>query len=136
MRILIGLLVAILLLATTAGCKAQLDKAKIAGLLAGFVIDYATEHEIDLSAVSDIAEELALGFVEGYADEIPARYRAETLAFARAVIPKLIRDWGAQMGDGKVLVLGPQAEDSGYEHSIAVYLLNEFEDFHKDYRGR
>jgi len=131
-RFLIVVLVALVLVGS---CKAQLDKVKVAGLLAGYVIDYATGNEIDLSAASEVAEDLALGFVDAYADEIPARYRAETVAFVKSVIPKLIADWGARIGDGKVVMLGPQGEDSsGYEESLAAYLLSEFEAFHDEYR--
>lgn len=108
-------------------CKAELDKTKIAGLLVGFVVDYATGQEIDLGALDDLAIELSLSFVDAYESEIPARYRDETVAFAKVMIPKLIRDYGLSG-------LGPDDEDEEQmiAHMAKIVLL-EFDQFHEDY---
>ena len=110
-----------------AACKAELDKTKLAGLLVGFVVDYATGQELDLSALDDLAIELSLQFVDAYSDEIPARYREETVAFANGMIPKLIRDYGLS---------GLGAGDDDEEQMIAdmtKIVLLEFDQFHEDY---
>jgi len=114
-------------------CKLQIDKVKIAGLLAGFVLDYAAGNEIDLSDLDEMAIEISIEFMDAYADEIPARYRAETLAFAKFIIPNLIRDYGlgtrrmTTAADGIAIEPVLQAE-------IAATLLEEFNEFHDDYR--
>lgn len=108
-------------------CKAELDKTKIAGLLVGFVVNYATGQDINLGSLDELAVELSLTFVDAYSDEIPARYRDETLTFARTVIPKLIEDYGLSglgLGDG---------DDEQMLADMIKVVLAEFEEFHEDY---
>ncbi len=132
-RVYLIVLVALLLIGA-ASCKAELDKTKVAALLASYVLDIATGQELDLSRIDDFAAEWAVDFVNDNADEIPARYREETVAFARAVIPKLIADYGIATRVGTVTILGPQAEGDDFEEHLSQYLLDEFEKFHKEYK--
>lgn len=127
MRKLLILFVVAALLFATAGCKAQLDKVKIANLLTGFVLDYASGNEIDIDAVHDIAGMLAISFVEAYADEIPAKYREETVAFAKVVIPMVIEEFDLGLGREK------RGGEADIEEVMAEYVLAKFELFHENY---
>jgi len=124
------ILTVLLVFATLAfgACKADLDKTKIAGQLAGFVFNYATGQEVPLDALDDLAIELSLSFVDAYSDEIPARYRDETLAFAKTMIPKLIRDYGLSG-----LGLGDEGEED-IMAEMTQRVLDDFEQFHEDYK--
>jgi len=133
MRNCLVIVLALVMTLTACSCKAELDKTKIAALLASYVLDIAIGKELDTARIQDFAAEWAVDFVKLNANEIPARYRAETLAFATAVIPKLISEWGAKLEDGKVVILGPQGEGDDIDAEVVEFLLAEFEAFHEDY---
>lgn len=121
----VALMVAAMLLAPS--CKANLDKVKIANLLTGFVLDYAAGNPIDEGEVQELAGVLAISFVESYADEIPARYRDETVAFAKAVIPLLVKEFDLGLGKKKA------AGAVDIQEPMAAFVLQKFELFHENY---
>lgn len=108
-RTLLAALVALLLLAAcVGGCKAKLDKAKIAGLAFDFVmanvVSLLDRGEFNPEGVGQLANDLAVEFVVVYSDEVPEKYRMEVKGFLLSIIPQLLSDYMPGLGpdDGEM----------------------------------
>lgn len=129
-----ALLLVSLMMLSTCSCKAELDKTKVANLLTHYIIDIATGQEFDPSYIDTFASEWAVQFVIDNRDEIPDRFEEEVVDFATKIIPLLFKEYGAETQLGKITILGSQAEDEEFEDNMSDYILDNFNEFHDDYK--
>jgi len=123
-----------LVMLSTCGCKANLDKTKIATLLASYIIDIASGQEFDLGRIDAFAAEWAVQFVIDNKDAIPDKFEKEVIDFATAVIPLVFEEYGVKTQLGKITILGPQAGGEEFEDSVTNFILKNFNEFHDSYK--
>lgn len=117
-----------LVLLAAGGCRAKLDKTKVAGLAYDFVmaqvVSLLDRGEFDKSRIPGLAVALSIEFVDTYSEEFPARYRDEVRSFLTSIIPKLIEDYMPGLGDGG----GRDDDVRGLAVKMLVEEWNAYED--------